>query len=1200
MSGTDVPKATARGRLDLGAGSRERAFTSPDFPGTMARVTQSDQTDSHASRRLVDESEDALGYDPVAVRLGQIFAGASALSPHRSMRTLIHQVAGAFGASNYGLVRRIAGQYAWDPGVRGKADQDVSPTQASCYWKLASKRSSPTYVHGKTLVIPLLHQGRDPVTKEVLFGITILVRGSNATPFVKEPNARLARLAGRYLVDNHRLLLALRTNDSTLRLGRLASQLTYTRDIAYQIAKEVRLTSKYDGECVFLRWVPTARQLHLIAQLPAAGRVKVGAGVKGAMGASNPPVERNKLLSWTAEVPIDALLECPSMLLTCEGQQTDGATSLEWAIDRVGGGQVDRAVSPEAKSAAAQLSDYLDADALAPGCTRLITPLAQKGQLLGIQIVSGSRPRAFSSADVTALAQYAQFIMPALTRDQQLEAELRDLEREATLESGADDDDDLAPQRHSLRAILALLCDRIRRHMAADQVVVVPYDFRRAKLDPGLTVSVGESFPPPPPTSTEPGGTAKAALFSESGELEWHRATAMQGIGRYASSAGIESFYAISLRVKRTIPDGPTIDQPIGILYVNYSTPKGKKSDEPDAPPRFSLFDKTWLRHFARIATNYLSSDERAFERQAVLRESSSLYQRVSQLELETQPDLSTAVTETLDRVLDTAIELVRGTAGILAVPCDEHADLAIRTHRNLSEHPGHISYGQAGGVTGRCAEWQRPIAIGDSSDPATHPLGVLPLPFVAGSRSEVAVPLIAGHGQERRLIGVLDIENQTATYAFDEQAVAVLRRLAHAAVLTLELARQIGQLRSLKLVGERIDQADSPPEVFETLLPEAKATTGAFAVSARLLDTSGRYLEPILHLGVQGSYANRRIDINSGVAGWVYRRQLSCVIHDLRDPRSIEAQYPGLKPLPSRSASRSELCVPITWRGDRIGIVNLEHVQVGALTPFVDYVRTLAAEAAYVLWQQRNHQRARRLHDQELVTGVTQFAAGVAHDVKRYFTNIESMAADLGRDGGPLESRQLSQIVQEARDGAHEAESLLHHATDPIAAREYVDLAQIVRSVIDDLGKKQIRAKLSIDTPSPGGALVLCKPAVLPWVVKQIVNNSIAYGKPGPASGPPVRVDVAVRLPKEGTAIISIENDGPEVADETLREMYAWQKDSLKPTGSGLSLPLVRSLVGAMGGTITPRRRGGGGLITEISLPTEMNPVVLSPDEQL
>ena len=358
---------------------------------------------------------------------------------------------------------------------------------------------------------------------------------------------------------------------------------------------------------------------------------------------------------------------------------------------------------------------------------------------------------------------------------------------------------------------------------------------------------------------------------------------------------------------------------------------------------------------------------------------------------------------------------------------------------------------------------------------------------------------------------------------------------------------------------------------------------TGAYAASAREIDSTGTVLKPILHKGVTGEFANKPLPIVEGVGGWVFREQRSCLIDDFdRKADILEKFGEDLAPIVSRGDARSELCVPITWDADRIGVLNLEHVHEFALADYKDYAEALASQVAFVLAQRRQHRRRLESQDEKLVEGVTQFAGAIAHEVQREFTEIFDMISVHGRDLG---EEWVAEIEKTAITGREETTRLIQFASNPLAPEVELNSEDLVNEVIREYADSdscQIEPLKRIGRP----LTVRCKKGWVTWCLRTLVNNSIVHK--GRRRKPTIEITLDCSA-REDWLWIVVADDGPGVAPEQLENLFEWDWTSTARKDAGRGLPLLRTFVEEMGGEVIAEPASAKrGLAVKIGLPRE------------
>jgi sigma-B regulation protein RsbU (phosphoserine phosphatase) len=253
-------------------------------------------------------------------------------------------------------------------------------------------------------------------------------------------------------------------------------------------------------------------------------------------------------------------------------------------------------------------------------------------------------------------------------------------------------------------------------------------------------------------------------------------------------------------------------------------------------------------------------------------------------------------------------------------------------------------------GITGQVALTRQPILLNDVST-SEHYISANP-----DVRSELAVPLIA----KNRLIGVMDIESEQAGYFRPEHLhllTLTASRIAQAienARLYTRVSRQAQTLEVLNEIAvELISILDLDP-LLERVGQLLRRLIDYQMFTIMLLDDKGETL--ITRYSWRFGYSHvpsRRIPITTGLVGAAVREWRPVNVHDVRkDPR-----YIAMNP-----ETRSELIVPLFYKGRIIGVLDLEHTRTGFFNDgHVRTLTTLAAQVAISIENARLYQAVRR-----------------------------------------------------------------------------------------------------------------------------------------------------------------------------------------------------------------------------------------------
>jgi sigma-B regulation protein RsbU (phosphoserine phosphatase) len=255
-------------------------------------------------------------------------------------------------------------------------------------------------------------------------------------------------------------------------------------------------------------------------------------------------------------------------------------------------------------------------------------------------------------------------------------------------------------------------------------------------------------------------------------------------------------------------------------------------------------------------------------------------------------------------------------------------------------------------GVVGQVALTRQPVLLNDVTTDE-HYISANP-----EVRSELAVPLIA----KNRLIGVMDLESTEVGY-FRPEHLRVLTltasRIAQAienARLYARVSRQAQQLEVLNEIAVELASILELGPLLERVGQLLRRLIDYQMFTIMLLDEKGETL--ITRYAWRFGYAHaplRRLPVNSGLVGVAVREWRFVNVPDVtKDPRY----------LPMNEETRSELVVPLFYKGRIIGVLDLEHTRTHFFTEEHERVlTTLGAQVAIAIENARLYQA---VHAQE------------------------------------------------------------------------------------------------------------------------------------------------------------------------------------------------------------------------------------------
>lgn len=242
-------------------------------------------------------------------------------------------------------------------------------------------------------------------------------------------------------------------------------------------------------------------------------------------------------------------------------------------------------------------------------------------------------------------------------------------------------------------------------------------------------------------------------------------------------------------------------------------------------------------------------------------------------------------------------------------------------------------------GVTGQAAQRAQAILVDDVSK---HPEYISGAPNV---RSELAIPLIV----KNRVIGVLNLETHEIG-RFTEEHKRLLTLIGSRMAVGIENARlhtrTTRQARTLVLLNEIARELTSILNVDELLKRIAELLSRLIdyqMFSILLLDAAGEKLQHRFSLRFQENIQLKHdVPLGDGLVGYAARHRQAVLVPDVsKDPR-----YILLNP-----ETRSELAVPLIYKDNVIGVLDLEHTKRGFFTDdHKRMVTTLAAQVAIAI----------------------------------------------------------------------------------------------------------------------------------------------------------------------------------------------------------------------------------------------------------
>jgi two-component system sensor histidine kinase CpxA len=224
-----------------------------------------------------------------------------------------------------------------------------------------------------------------------------------------------------------------------------------------------------------------------------------------------------------------------------------------------------------------------------------------------------------------------------------------------------------------------------------------------------------------------------------------------------------------------------------------------------------------------------------------------------------------------------------------------------------------------------------------------------------------------------------------------------------------------------------------------------------------------------------------------------------------------------------------------------------------------------------------------------------------VSHELRSPLARL-SVALELARDEAPGAAEiHLQRIEDEANQlnrliGELLSLSLLESLHGPIAV-EPVSLAQVVEAHLPNLQFEAQARGCAVSLSVVADSLVVVDAELLGRAIENIARNAIRYSPAGAS----VELEVLSRKEQDRTsALLRIMDRGPgvphEMREAIFRPFVRVDASRCESTGGfGVGLAIAERAIHLHGGAIKALPRSGGGLIVEVSIPTQNHQLMQS-----
>ncbi len=297
----------------------------------------------------------------------------------------------------------------------------------------------------------------------------------------------------------------------------------------------------------------------------------------------------------------------------------------------------------------------------------------------------------------------------------------------------------------------------------------------------------------------------------------------------------------------------------------------------------------------------------------------------------------------------------------------------------------------------------------------------------------------------------------------------------------------------------------------------------------------------------------------------------------DLGEQVSHPERYPGLdRPAWLAGVISPWLIVPLVHGEHLYGFVLLQESRAPQQLNWEDYdlLKTVGRQGATYLAEQQTTQLLADAREMERFSKRSAFAV---HDIKNVVGQLSLAISSAGRHGHDPDFQ--SDVIATIRDSVESMNRLLTQLDGepkPAGAGGVIDLVPVVRrlATVHAEGTPQLNFNCAVPDLRIKG-----DEARIGSIIHHLVQNAVE------AAGERGRVDIRLRE-AQGNAVIEVDDNGPGMSVEFIRERLFRPFDSTKPSGYGLGAYQCRELAREMGGQLTARSVPRQGTTMRLTFP--------------
>jgi signal transduction histidine kinase/putative methionine-R-sulfoxide reductase with GAF domain len=292
----------------------------------------------------------------------------------------------------------------------------------------------------------------------------------------------------------------------------------------------------------------------------------------------------------------------------------------------------------------------------------------------------------------------------------------------------------------------------------------------------------------------------------------------------------------------------------------------------------------------------------------------------------------------------------------------------------------------------------------------------------------------------------------------------------------------------------------------------------------------------------------------------------------------------------------RSAIGVPLVYRDEKIGVLTMEafRSEVGFSVSHLPFLQALAELIVINVSQiQLLRQTGQTRAAEEAERLKSELIAALAHEMRTPLTSIQGYASALLLEDVEWDEETRARHLQIIDEEARELQAMIRDLLESsiidaglmLIEKEPTLIPRVVEGLVKEMTRRTARHRFVISF-GPDFPIVDADPRRLEQVMRNLLDNAVKYSPDGGL--------VVVRGQVAGDeVIVSVADNGMGIAPEHLNRLFEKFFRVKSPLGdqvrgSGLGLPVSRTIVESHGGRIWAESELGKGTTIYFSLPRE------------